>query len=220
MKRKSHATGPTLTRTPSWRVLMMVVEPHLPLAQPGQRKARQTRKAHDDFGDALLGTKNGPAPALLAGLPPPPVPPTVGHPPGQPASSSGSAPPPTAQEERQGEAAPPPGIHPRPRKQQGRAGVGRPRNVVAVVQDIPIVEEEHGVPGMAGYYHRMKVECPLHSAGKFRCIKSRNCGPGQTAAFGHMEPAAFLAAWVQKRPQFATRHGTHAPGCQPGQLGS
>ena len=79
------------------------------LAQPGQRKAPQKRKARDDFGDALLGTNKKTAAALLAGMAPPPAPPTVAYTPGQPASSSAA--PPAAHEDPQG-AAPPPTGHP------------------------------------------------------------------------------------------------------------
>ena len=94
----------------------------------------------------------------------------------------------------------------RKRRSGGERVNARPRTVVAMVDsDIPIVEEEHSLLGLPGYYHRMLIECPYHTSGKTRCTKSRNCGPAGTAEFGPMQPAAYLAAWVRRGPEFATR---------------
>ena len=100
-----------------------------------------------------------------------------------------------------------------------------PREHVAVVLGTPIVQERHLLPGEPGHYHRMAIRCqlPHHSEVAIRpratgqracpCGKFRSCGPRQTALFGHMEPAAFLAAWLRKGHEYPDKatHMRHVP---------
>ena len=101
------------------------------------------------------------------------------------------------------------------------AGQARiPRQIVACVGEVNIVEESHLAPGQPGYYRRVAIRCPHkhHRGGQDGgaakpCHKMRNWGPNQTAQFGHMEPVGFLAAWVTKGLELSDResHMAYVP---------
>lgn len=100
-----------------------------------------------------------------------------------------------------------------------QGSIRMPREVVASVAGVDIVQESHLLPGEPGHYRRMAIRCTLVShrtpsgARPCACNKFRNCGPRQTAHFGDMEPAGYLAAWLRKGDAFETRasHVRYAP---------
>lgn len=88
------------------------------------------------------------------------------------------------------------------------------RDIVAMVDGVPLVTDVHLGVGQPGHYSRLVARCPLHSTASKECAKKRNCGPAQTARLGHMEPAGYLGAWLEAGASFTDResHMAFAPG--------
>ena len=78
--------------------------------------------------------------------------------------------------------------------------------LVDMVEGLPVRVEERGVEGAPGYYRRVFVTCPLHSApGSTPCRVRRNTGLRQTGQLGLHEPLAYLGAWVLAGARCASR---------------
>ena len=107
--------------------------------------------------------------------------------------------------------------HPRKRARgSGQARTQKPREVIAVLQSgIQVIQDEHLSPGQPGFYRRVLVQCPHHAGGPQPCSRTRNWGAAQTAHFGEMEPAGYLAAWVRAGPRFHSREEHMAREFQP-----
>ena len=175
---------------------------------PASWRQRASRKRKADgisyLRDALCWSEDPTAPDSVPAMPIGEQPPQSGqlasgsgHPgavPSDPLVTTDIMPPPP----------PPPVVAPRPPRRQRESRNGR--NIVAVVPPgIQISEEEHSIPGLVDYYHRMIIQCPYHKEPGAPCQKKRNCGASQTSSFGPKEPMGFLTAWMQSGPAFASR---------------
>ena len=78
--------------------------------------------------------------------------------------------------------------------------------LVDMVEGLPVRVEERGVEGALGYYRRVFVTCPLHSApGAMPRRVRRNTGLRQIGQLGLHEPLAYLGAWVLAGARCASR---------------
>ena len=90
-----------------------------------------------------------------------------------------------------------------------------PREVLATVDGVDIVRDEHLLPGMPGHYVRARVRCPVHCMpGERPCGRTRTFGSSTMKTFGEKEPVAFLASWIRAANEFTDRasHKRYEPG--------
>ena len=102
-------------------------------------------------------------------------------------------------DENTGLQAPPSGqpLHSSRKRARGSVAPQQPREVLATVQGVDIVKDQHLQPGDRNHYIRACVTCPFHS-GQPPCKRSRTWGVSQIKRFGHLEPVGFVAAWLKQ----------------------
>ena len=98
----------------------------------------------------------------------------------------------------------------------GSAEAAQLCQILANVEGVYIVRDEHLLPDIPGHYVRARVRCPCdahHASGKV-CQKSRVVGRTTMARFGEQEPVAYLADWIRAASRFKSQksHMKYKPG--------
>jgi hypothetical protein len=85
------------------------------------------------------------------------------------------------------------------------------------VEGVNVKYESHGEPGDSDHYKRIIVVCKHFShLGHKECVRKRNVGVRQTAAFGQFEPLAFVGVWLREGHRFPSQiaHNGFTPSLQ------
>jgi hypothetical protein len=74
--------------------------------------------------------------------------------------------------------------------------------------------DQFGDAGVPGSYSRLIVRCRCHAHNTTKdCMKKRNLGPSQVAAYGALEPIGFSGAWMERASDYENQfaHNRFSP---------